>query len=138
MPRQVREHRLPLGLAGLGVALAQKYFCAGFVKILPEVKPPRLPAGESTLAAADRPAREDLGEGRDILLRIAAVHPERMQLQNLSCQILIDAELALRRGARRSAPGGPLRSRRIGADRVLIVEKGNHRRMLFNRRQQFH
>ena len=63
-----------------------------------------------------------------------------MQLQNLARQILVDAELALRHGvARHSAPRGrKLRSRRIGADRVLIVEKGDHRRMLFNRGQQFH
>ena len=76
MPRQVRQHRFPLGLACLGVAFARgKHLGTGLVQILAKIKAARLAACQSTLAAADRPAGEDLGKARDILLRYSRRSP---------------------------------------------------------------
>ena len=43
----------------------------------------------------DGPAGQHLGEARDIVLRVAAAHAERMQLQDLACQVLVEANVAL-------------------------------------------
>ncbi len=43
--------------------------------------------------AADRPARQHLGKRRHILLRVAAVHSKRVQLQDLAREVLVDADL---------------------------------------------
>src|SRR5262249_39867289 len=37
----------------------------------------------------DAPAGDDLGEIRDIVLRIARSHAKRMQLENLACEIFV-------------------------------------------------
>jgi hypothetical protein len=45
-------------------------------------------------ARADRPAGQDAGERADVLLAIAAIDAERVQLQQLAAEILVEPALA--------------------------------------------
>jgi hypothetical protein len=92
MPREVIEHGAWLSDAFLLVALAEDRLGARLVRLLVKLELSGLAAQRAR--AADRPARQRLREGRDVLLRLAAVHSERVQLENLAREILIDAELA--------------------------------------------
>jgi hypothetical protein len=139
MTSQIREHGLTLPLTLLVVGFAEKGFGARFVKVFAEVKTAGNPAGEPPLAAADRPSRDDLGKGGDIILRVAAVDAQRMQFENFASQVLIDAELALGfvgRALPGLAPRRELRQLGILADRILIVEKADHCGVLLYRGQQ--
>jgi hypothetical protein len=101
------------------------------------------PTGEPPLAAADRPSGDDLREGRDIVLGVAAVDAQGVQFENFARQVFIDAELALGflravrplagERPRPRAPSGELRQIGILADRILIVEKSDHRGVLLHR-----
>lgn len=69
-----------------------------------------------------------------------------MQLENFARQVFVDAELTgwlpravrfrVRKCAPGLAPGGELREFGVLADRILIVEKGDHGGVLLHRRQQ--
>ena len=62
---------------------------------------------------------------------VAAGDPERVQFENLARKVLIDPQAMLAR-----APLGALREQRIRADRGLIVEVQQHRRMARRGEQQ--
>ena len=83
-------------------------------------------AGLAGFAAGFRetPARDDARQRRDIGLSIAAVDAERMQFKNFAGEIFVEplAVEAAGVGAR--------------ANRTLVVEIENHRRMRFNGDQQ--
>ncbi len=68
-------------------------------------------------------------ESRDVLLRVAAVDAERVQLENFARQVLVDAELAI---AGRRAPVATLRELRARPDRSLVVQVQDHRGMRFD------
>ena len=89
----------------------------------------RLAAQERAIGA-ERPAGQRLRERRDVLLRIAAVDAERVQLENLAREVLVDAELAI---ARCRAPAAALRELRARADRSLVVQVQDHCRMRLDR-----
>src|ERR1700691_632778 len=93
--RQIGKHGLALTLALLGVGLAEKHFRTRLVQIVAEIKAALHTAGKPALAAADRPARNDLREARDVGLVVATVYAQGVQFENLARQIFVDAELAL-------------------------------------------
>src|SRR3984885_14150514 len=123
--REVAQHGDALLHAAFRVAFAEHALCARLVHLLAEHELTGRAAREASEVRADRPAGDDLGEARDISLRIAATDAEGLQLEDLARKILIDAEAALA-----SAPRGALCKLRIGADGRLIVEIQKHRRML--------
>src|SRR6185369_11051102 len=84
--------------------------------------------------AADRPAGDGLGEGGDVRLRVTAVDAERVQLEDLARQVLVDVEFAPT--LRIAAALQKTRGARIRADRRLVVEVQQHRRVLLDREQQ--
>ena len=96
MYREIRKHGLALPLTGFMISLAEESLGARLVQVIPKVKAAGNPAGEPAFAAADRPSGEDLGECRDIGLRVAARYAEGMQLENLAREVFIDAEFAFR------------------------------------------
>ena len=71
-----------------------------------------------------------LREFRDVVLRVAAVDAERVQLENFARQVFVDAELAARGCARRPA------AVEFGPMDVVVVEIEHHRGMLLDREQQ--
>src|ERR1700728_4611935 len=111
--RQIGKHGFALTLALLGVGLAEKHFRTRLVQVVAEIKAARHASGQAALAAADRPARDDLREASDVGLDVGAAYAEGVQFENLARQIFVDAELALglagifavgtRRKARRTA-----------------------------------
>src|ERR1019366_9966697 len=136
VPCEVLEHRFTLGPAFVGIALAEKCLGSRFVQIVAEEKTARLTAREAPLTAANRPTGDDLWEARDILLGVATVYAQGVQLEGLARQVLVYAELALGGIPQGNPLPRPLGSGRIRSYRILIVEESEHRRMLFNRSQQ--
>src|SRR5882757_2102411 len=86
---------------------------------------------QASLTAADRPTTEHLGEGCDIRLRVAATDTQRMQLQNLARQILVDVQFTVTNAAALCA----LCELRVRSHRRLIIEIQDHRRMRLHRQQ---
>ncbi len=126
------QHRDALPVAGIRVAPVENDLGARLVLLGTEHEFARLAAGEtSALGAADRPAGDHLGEGGDVLLGVAAAHPEGVQLENLARQVLVDADLA-----RRSAALAPLRELRVRTHRQVVVQVQQHRRMALDGQQQ--
>src|SRR5687767_2013208 len=81
-------------------------------------------------AGADRPSGERARERGDVLLRVAAIDAECVQLENLARQVLVDAELAI---VGRRATAATLRELRRRSDGSLVVEVQDHRRMRLDR-----
>src|SRR5688572_3508090 len=79
--------------------------------------------------AADRPPGENFRELLHILLRVAAVDAERVQLEQLAGVVLVEAALL-------AAAGPGARALRARSDRLEVVEIHEHRGML--RRRQHH
>ncbi len=71
----------------------------------------------------DRPSREHLGETRDVVLAVAGAHTERVQLQDLTREILVEAAGAIDAG------------HRVGPDGNEIVEVDQHGRVALDREQ---
>jgi len=67
-----------------------------------------------------RPAGEDIGEARDVALRIAAADTERVQLENFAGEIFVDTLV------------GVDTRNRVDAHGSGIVEVVEHRRMGFD------
>src|SRR5262245_7985067 len=89
--------------AVLAVAFTEDRLVAGLVHQRAEVKRAGSPgvaaeARERRTAfaerAADRPTRQHFRELRDVGLRVAAVDAERVQLEDLAREILVETELA--------------------------------------------
>src|SRR6185369_6057102 len=108
--------------------LVQQGLRAGLVHLGAEDELARLAATEASPFAADRPAGDDLGERRDILLRVATIDAERVQLQNLARQILVEAHLAPTLTAREQSRGP-----RVRTDGKVIVQVEQHRGMVLDR-----
>ena len=122
MARQHLQHRAALLETGIRIVSADHASAAaGLVQA-------RI---EHELAAVIRirrggknaPAGDDLGEIGDVGLRIDGAHAERMQLEDLAREILVEALVAVEAG------------HRIGADRARIVEIEQHGRMGLDRQQ---
>ena len=82
--------------------------------------------------AVDGPSGQDLRQLLHVLLGVAAVDAERVQLEQLARVVLVQAAplaVAVAALTRARAAGG-------GADRLEVIEVGEHRRML--RRRQHH
>ena len=69
------------------------------------------------------PAGEHLGEAGDVVLGVDAAHAERMQLEDLAREVLVEAGVADEAG------------HGVGADRARVVEIDQHRRVAFRRQQ---
>ena len=78
---------------------------------------------ELALPSGIGPAGDDARQRGDVVLRIAAADAERMQLHDLAREIFVQAAVAVLPGAR------------IRPERLLVVEKEQHRRMLLDRLQ---
>ena len=78
---------------------------------------------QPTFATGHRPAGEDAGEAGDVGLGIAAADAERVQFQDFTSEVFIEPALAV------------LARTRVRADRLLVIEKEQHRRMMFHRQQ---
>src|SRR5438445_11139941 len=95
---EIAEHAAALIEARVGIGLAND-------RLRSRLMHARI---ESELAAAHRilrrqsnaPAGDDLGEGRDIVLGVDRAHPERMQLENLAREILVQTATAILAGLR--------------------------------------
>src|SRR5205807_5740194 len=72
---------------------------------------------------AYRPSGDHLGEARDVVLCIPGAHAERMQLEDLAPEILVQPGLVDQAGDR------------LRSDRAEIVEVNEHRRMPLDRLQ---
>ncbi len=70
-----------------------------------------------------RPAGDDVGEARHVVLGVDGAHAERMQLEDFAREILVETALL------------PLAGDRVRADRARIVEIDQHRRMGLDRQQ---
>src|SRR5687767_13661619 len=79
--------------------------------------------------AAHRPPGENFRQLLHILLRVAAVDAERVQLEQLARVVFVQAALL-------AAAAAGTRSRRARTDRLKVVEIHEHRGML--RRRQHH
>jgi hypothetical protein len=73
--------------------------------------------------AAYRPPREDLRKLLHVLLRVTAIHTERVQLQQLARVVLVEP-------APLSCAVSPGRTPRGRTNRLEVVEINEHRRML--------
>ena len=81
----------------------------------------------TTRDTADRPSRENLRELLHVLLRVAAVDAQRVQLEQLARVVFVQASSLLTTLA--SSPA-ELRAARLRSDRLEVVEVDEHRRML--------
>src|SRR5438552_19093280 len=63
----------------------------GFLPRLVDLRRETEAAGVGIAEPRDRPAGQDTGERLDIPLRVAAVDAERVQLENLAAEFLVDA-----------------------------------------------
>ena len=80
--------------------------------------------------STDGPAGENLRELLHVLLRVAAVDAERVQLEQLARVVFVQPALLA------TCPAAGLRAARARADRLEVVEVDEHRRML--RRREHH
>ena len=121
MPRDVRQRRFALRDAVVLVGLAEQACAPGSCALALNTK---LPGGaELSLPAGEGPAGDDARERRHVVLRVAAADAERMQLHDLAREIFVEPALAVLSGAE------------VRAERLLVVEKEQHRRMLLDRLQ---
>jgi len=126
---EIGKHGEALRLPFLRINAAGDVARAGFVDRLDEVEIARpavaaeqalqRPAGQPL----DGPAGEHPREFGDVGLAVAAVHAERVQLQYLPGEILVQAAPLA------AESGGALADARIGADRLGLVEIEQHGRM---------
>ena len=128
---QVQKDRSCLRFAILAVAPADNRALARFVNQRRELELPGRRSAEQACAgaateASHGPARERPGELGHVGLGVAGAHSERVQLHDLAREILV--EPALLPTAHRDELAGA----GIGADRLRLVEKHEHRRMLLD------
>jgi hypothetical protein len=76
MVRQVRKHGLAFESALFRVGLAKENLRAGLVQVVAEIEAAWSSARASSSPSTDGPSGDDLGEGRDIRLGVAAVDAE--------------------------------------------------------------
>src|SRR6185503_4951946 len=125
MSGEVGEHCARLGHARLTVARAENRLGARLMRDVMKCELARLAAAGKSIGT-DRPAGERTRECGDVLLRVTAVYAERVQLENLAREVLVDAEFAI---AVRSTPVATLRELRVRSNGSLVVQVQNHRGM---------
>ena len=115
MMRQIGEHGTPLLHARIGIDLAQHRERPRLVRALDEHE---FAAALRVRPGRDHgPAGQHIGKARHVVLRVAAVNAERVQLEDLARQILVQALGLIDAG------------NRIRPDRLRVVEVKQHRRM---------
>src|SRR3984957_12507219 len=119
MPRNILQRRFTLRDAVVLVSLAKQELRARLVRI--GVEHEAAGRAELSLPSGEGPAGDDARQRRHIVLGVAAADAERMQFHDLAREILVQPALAV-------LPGAGVRG-----ERVVIVEKAKHRRMLLNR-----
>ena len=120
MCAQVLDNICQLGLgakAALLVAFAHDHMISGLMAFWFEL---HRVAFLALLRPAVFPARHDIGQRDDVLLRISRRRRHGVKLQQLACMVLVDR----RNLASFALPSAPLGVR---ADRFAVVEMGNHR-----------
>ena len=88
------------------------------------LRPPAAAASRARRQPTHRPARENLRELLHVLLGVAAVDAERVQLEQLARVVFVQPSRCCPR------PRPALRASRARADRLKVVEVDEHRRML--------
>ena len=88
--------------------------------------------------ATDAPPREDAGELDDVVLRVASVHADRVQLHELTSIVLVDSPWRVRSAGGSATPRPVSQPRRAGvrADGTDVVQIEEHRGM--TRRSEHH
>jgi hypothetical protein len=119
MRREIAQCQITLVVAAFRIGLAQQSLRARLVKLRIEVEI----SGIGFVEPRDRPAGQDARERRDIVLRIAAIDAERVQLHHLAREVLVEPDMAALAGLR------------IRADRQHLIEIEQHRRMAFDGEQ---
>src|SRR5882672_11263075 len=113
MAREVAERRLALLRPGFAIAASEQDLGPRLVDLRHEAEA----AGIGVVEPRDRPAGQDAGKRLDVLLGIAAIDAERVQLEDLASEILVEPLVAA------------LAERRARPDRLDVVEIEAHRRM---------
>ncbi len=130
---QIVQHRARLFFAHLPVAPPHDGPFTGFVHRGTEDECARgdILLGSRRRDPADRPASQCPGKFGYVALRIAAAHPEGMELHDLAGEVLIHT------GNTASVAGSrPLRHRALRANRTRLVEINQHPRMAFHLQHQ--
>src|SRR3954451_18675643 len=121
MPGEIGQQRPALLDAASGVGFSEHLLRTGLVHTLDESE------FRAMLGIAgrrnDSPARQYMRELYDVVLRVAAVDAERVQLEYLAREILVEPAAAVDAG------------HRSRTDRGTVVEIEQHRRMAFDRQQ---
>ncbi len=128
MGGKVAQHGLALRHAFLRVGLAEQ-------RPRPRLVPRGIEeeSGRALRSNIDRPhgpAREHARELGHVGLRVAAVHAQRVQLEDLAGEVLVEAGGRRKRGAARAPPRLPAL-----AHREVVVEVQDHRRVPRRREQ---
>ncbi len=118
LAREVGQHRLALRDALLEVEPSSHFGRERLMGV--RVEGESSGDAEPALASGDRPTGQHISELRNVALAVAGADAHRVQFENLARQILVEARLVV-------VPG-----ERIGAERLLVVEKVQHDRMLFD------
>ncbi len=113
MARQIAQRCLAFAGTGFGIASPEQHLGPRLVDLRHEAEA----AGVRIPQPRDRPAGQDAGKRLDVLLRIAAIDAERVQLEDLTAEILVE-----------SLAGAPA-DQRVGPDRLNVVEVEAHPRM---------
>ena len=123
MSSKVTQNGFALVNAGLAVLFAEDVLRARLMDNFAELELARCAIGETTslVRASNRPTGNDLGESSDILLRVAAINAQRVQLENFAGEILVEPELLIRATAIRA-----FAELRVRSNRALIVKVDNH------------
>ena len=137
MSREVEQHRLRLVRAALRIAFAHDRLRAGFVQRCDKdgVAVGRARRHQPLPRAAAKPGDgqpgQYLGKGRDVGLRIAGTHPQRVQFHDLARQIFVEPR-RLPPPARADAVG----HRTVGPETLRLIEIEQHGGMPHRRDQE--
>src|SRR4029077_16357954 len=121
MSREAEERGLALVETGIDIGRAEKALIARLMRVGEEDEGPR--RAEAALGPDHGPARDDPGKRGHVILRIAAIHTERVELENLARQILVETTLAV------------LAGHGIRPEGLLIVEEEEHGGMRLDSQQ---
>ena len=91
---QIREDGSRLMDAVLRVASTEQRLRAGLVRPFAKHERTWRALREPAASAADRPPGQRARKRGYVGLRVAAVHSERVKLEDLACEVLVDVQLA--------------------------------------------
>src|SRR6202012_3530955 len=121
MPRDIGERGLALREAVILVDAAEQPLRPRLMRV--GVEDETAGRAEFSLPSGKTPAGDDTRQRGDVVLGVAAANAERMQLHDLAGKIFIQPAMAV------------LPRTRVRTERLLVVEKEQHRRMLLDRLQ---